>query len=99
MPPRRRPASGYDASMSPLVSLTLLGFGALLVLALLVWVLLSPPRPHRDRRASGGRFAPPPPRPPTVTNDAVRGARVRPPDRPPGDDAFERFLHADRDER
>jgi hypothetical protein len=85
--------------MSPLVSLTLLGFGALLVLALLVWVLLAPPRPRRDAPTSGVRSAPIAPRPPTVTNDVVRGARVRPPDRPKGDDAFERFLHADRDDR
>ena len=85
--------------MSPLVTLTLLGFGALLVLALLVWVLLSPPRPRRDRATSVARAAPAASRAPTVTNDAVRGARVRPPERPKGDDAFERFLHADRDDR
>jgi hypothetical protein len=89
--------------MSPLVSLTLLGFGALLVLALLVWVLLAPPRPRRGRGASSrgaasASRAPASPRPTTVTNDAVRGARVRPPDRSK-DDAFERFLHADRDDR
>jgi type II secretory pathway component PulM len=84
--------------MSPLVSLTLLGFGALLVLALLVWVLLTPPRPRRERGASPAGRAPATPRQTPVTNDAVRGARVRPPDRPK-DDAFERFLHADQDDR
>jgi hypothetical protein len=82
--------------MSPLVSLTLLGFGALLVAALLAWALLAPSR----RPAASGRTeraAPPEPRA-SVTNDSVRGERVRTLERP-RTDAFERFLEADRDER
>jgi type II secretory pathway component PulM len=82
--------------MSPLVSLTLLGFGALLVLALLLWVLLSPPRSRRGREASS---PPAVPRSPTVTNDAVRGARVRPSDRATNGDPFDSFLRADPDDR
>jgi hypothetical protein len=83
--------------MSPLVSLTLLGFGALLVTALLAWALLAPPRRRPDATARAERGAPPEPRA-KVTNDAVRGARVRASERPTAD-AFERFLEADRDER
>jgi hypothetical protein len=82
--------------MSPLVSLTLLGFGALLVTALLGWALLAPPRRPGASRQSA-RAAPTEVRT-SVTNDAVRGARVRATDRPK-EDAFERFLEADRDER
>jgi hypothetical protein len=83
--------------MSPLVSLTLLGFGSLLVTALLAWALLASPRRRPDAAARADPHAPPEPRA-TVTNDAVRGARVRATDRPKTD-AFERFLEADRDDR
>jgi hypothetical protein len=82
--------------MSPLVSLTLLGFGVLLVSALLAWALLAPPRRRPDATAAAESDAPPGPRV-VVTNDAVRGARGRAPERPTSD-AFERFLEADREE-
>jgi hypothetical protein len=82
--------------MSPLVSLTLLGFGALLVAALLGWALLAPSR-RTGAAPRAERAAPSEPRA-SVTNDAVRGARVRAAERSRGD-AFERFLEADRDER
>jgi len=85
--------------MSPLVSLTLLGFGTVVVIALLVWTLLSPRRLRPGPPAASGKDAAPPPRSPTVTNDAVRGARVRPPDRPAANDAFDRFLEAGNDDR
>lgn len=76
--------------MSALVLLTLLGFFAVIVAALLVWTLLSP-RPERPE---------PPPRPArSATNDEVRGAK-RPPERerPASEEAFERFLRAGRDD-
>jgi len=88
--------SGYDAAMSPLVALTLTAFGGVLVLALLVWSLLSPPRRPPPAAAAP---APEARRPPTVSNDEVRGARVRPPDRPKADDPFEQFLRAGSDDR
>jgi hypothetical protein len=81
---------GYDASVSPLVLLTLLVFFALIVAALLVWTLLAPRRREPDGR--------PTPRPRTATNDEVRGAKKRPSERPATEDAFERFLKAGRDE-
>ncbi len=78
--------------MSPLVALTLTAFGGVLVLALLVWSLLSPRRrpaaPEPESR-----------RTPTVSNDEARGARVRPPDRPKADDPFEQFLRTENDDR
>jgi len=80
--------------MSPLVAMTLTAFGGLVVLALLIWSLLMPRQPPQ---------APPPtadgPRPTPVSNDDVRGARVRPARRPRSDDPFEQFLRADGDER
>ncbi len=76
--------------MSPLVLLTLLGFFALIVAALLVWTLLGPPSRPPERRST--------PRPRTATNDEVRGAKRRPSERPASEDAFERFLRAGRDD-
>lgn len=84
--------------MSPLVALTLTAFGGLIVLALLVWSLLLPRREPPTR--SGRAPTPPGPRPaPGVSNDEVRGARVRSAGRPKADDPFEEFLRAERDER
>jgi hypothetical protein len=85
--------------MSPLVALTLTAFGGVLVLALLLWSLLSPR--HRPPPPPPAAAAPAsePRRTPTVSNDEVRGARVRPPDRPKADDPFEQFLRAGRDDR
>jgi len=83
--------------MSPLVALTLLGFGTVVVVALLVWTLLTPRR--RPAPTDDGARTASAPRDPTVTNDVVRGARVRPPERPKGDDPFEKFLRANDDER
>ena len=96
--------------MSPLTALTLTAFGGIVVLALLIWTLIMPrsrPPEPPERPAVGHR-----PRPtPTVSNDEVRGARVRsqdrvrPPDRvqspvrPESDDPFEEFLRAERDDR
>ena len=79
--------------MSPLVALTLIGFGLLLLLALLVWTLLAPPRrpprPSRDATARAQR----------MSNDEVRGARAVRPERPKADDPFEQFLRVERDDR
>ncbi len=78
--------------MTPLALLTLLAFGAVIVLALAVWTLLSP---KRTVDAS-----PKPERPRPRSNDEVRGAKARPSarERPAGEDAFERFLRAGRDD-
>jgi len=78
--------------MSPLVALTLIGFGIVLVLALLVWTLLTPTRGTPTR---GPVSTAPAPR---VTNDEVRGVRARR-GRGADDDPFERFLHADQEPR
>ena len=96
--------SGYDASMSSLTALTLTAFGGIVVLALLIWSLLLPRRSPQDapERPAAGRSAR---RAPSVSNDEVRGARVRPPDRvrsrdrPTSEDPFEEFLRAERDDR
>jgi hypothetical protein len=90
--------SGYDAAMSPLVALTLTAFGGVLVLALLLWSLLSPRRRPPPPTAAAAP-APEARRTPPVSNDEVRGARVRPPDRPKADDPFEQFLRAGSDDR
>ena len=78
--------------MTPLALLTLLAFGAVIVLALAVWTLLGPKRAPPDR--------PRPERPRPRSNDEVRGAKARtePRARPAGEDAFERFLRAGRDD-
>jgi len=90
--------SGYDASMSPLAALTLTAFGVLVVLALLIWSLLMPrlrpPEPLAPNASPTDHR-----RAPSVSNDEVRGARVRPPDRPKSEDPFEEFLRAERDDR
>lgn len=78
--------------MTPLALLTLLAFGALIVLALIGWTLLAPKRaPSASPRAERHR-----PR----SNDEVRGAKARSEarERPAGQDAFERFLRAGRDD-
>ena len=77
--------------MSPLVALTLIGFGIVLVLALLVWTLLTPARRTPARGAANSTPAPRP------TNDEVRGARARTGQRADADDPFERFLHSERE--
>ena len=96
--------------MSPLVALTLTAFGVVVVLALLIWSLLMPRRrpPEPPARPAA---APGPERAPSLSNDEVRGARVRPPDlvrspdrvrsedRAKPDDPFEQFLRAERDDR
>jgi hypothetical protein len=90
--------------MSPLTALTLTAFGGIVVLALLIWSLLMPRRRPPDPLAgpATGRV---PRRAPNVSNDEVRGARVRPADRvrspnhPAPDDPFEEFLRAERDDR
>ena len=78
--------------MTPLALLTLLAFGAVIVLALAVWTLLAPKRTPPER--------PRPERPRPRSNDEVRGAKARtePRARPAGEDAFERFLRAGRDD-
>lgn len=78
--------------MTPLALLTLLAFGAVIVLALAVWTLLAPKRSKPE--------APDPERPRPRSNDEVRGAKARsePRARPAGEDAFERFLRAGRDD-
>jgi len=78
--------------VTPLALLTLLGFGSVVVLALALWTLLAP-----ERRAPD---APRPERPRPQSNDEVRGAKARsePRARPAGEDAFERFLRAGRDD-
>ena len=78
--------------MTPLALLTLLAFGAVVVLALAVWTLLAPKRTS----AESARAEHPRPR----SNDEVRGAKARsePRVRPTGEDAFERFLRAGRDD-
>lgn len=83
--------------MTPLALLTLLAFGAVVVLALVVWTLLAPKR-ARPARAQPERPFPERPRP--RSNDEVRGAkaRVEPRERPASEDAFERFLRAGRDD-
>ncbi|MFU8889234.1 MAG: hypothetical protein ACNA8N_11605 [Trueperaceae bacterium] len=96
--------------MSPLTALTLIAFGGIVVLALLIWSLLVPRRRPLDppERPAAGRVAQ---RAPNVSNDEVRGARVRPPDRarsqdrvrspdhPKSEDPFEEFLRAEGDDR
>lgn len=79
--------------MTTLVLLLLLGFGAVVVAALFVWSLLTPAR----RPAPVAR---PAERPRARSNDEVRGAKARAAkrERPAGEDAFERFLRAGRDE-
>lgn len=85
--------------MSPFMALTLIGFAAVIVLALLVWSILAPPaRPRRTPEPAADPRTARPARP-TVSNDEVRGARVRPPERRRGDDAFERFLRSEPDDR
>ncbi len=78
--------------MTPLALLTLLAFGAVIVLALAVWTLLAPERTRSE--------SPRPERPRPQSNDEVRGAKARsePRARPAGEDAFERFLRAGRDD-
>jgi hypothetical protein len=85
--------------MSPFVALTLTAFGGVLVLALLLWSLLSPRRRPPPPEAAAAEPSPEARRAPIVSNDEVRGARVRPPDRPKADDPFEQFLRAERDDR
>lgn len=83
--------------MTPLVLLLLLAFGTVVVAALLVWSLLTPAR--RPPRAATNANASERPRP--SSNDDVRGAkapRATPRERPAGEDAFERFLRAGRDD-
>ena len=84
--------------MSPLTALTLTAFGGIVVLALLIWSLLMPRRraPDPPERPAVRHVAR---RTPTVSNDEVRGARVRPTERPKSDDPFEEFLRAERDDR
>jgi hypothetical protein len=78
--------------VTPLALLTLLAFGAVLVLALALWTLLAPRRTPRER--------PRPEEPRPRSNDEVRGAKARGEarERPAGEDAFERFLRAGRDD-
>lgn len=78
--------------MTPLALLTLLVFGAVIVLALAVWTLLTPERTKPER--------PGPDQPRPRSNDEVRGAKApsKPRERPAGEDAFERFLRAGRDD-
>jgi hypothetical protein len=78
--------------VTPLALLTLLAFGAVLVLALAVWTLLAPKRtrpPTTERE-----------RPRPRSNDEVRGAKARaePRSRPASEDAVERFRRAGRDD-
>lgn len=89
--------------MSPFMALMLIGFAAVIVLALLLWTLLAPPprrpeaAPREARSAAATTIRPTAPR--ATSNDEVRGARVRPPERRRGgDDAFEQFLRAERDD-
>jgi hypothetical protein len=96
--------------MSPLTALTLTAFGGIVVLALLIWSLLMPRRRPHDppEPPAAGRVAR---RTPNVSNDEVRGARVRSEDRVrsadrvrstdrrKSDDPFEEFLRAERDDR
>ena len=87
--------------MSLLVAILLLGFGAVVAFALLIWQLLAP----RSMRASAPKRAASAPTTTTTgmiqrtfpSNDEVRGARVRPAERRP-DDPFDSFLRAN-DER
>ena len=83
--------------MTPLALLTLLVFGAVIVLALAIWTLLTPARTKPERP---GPEHPGPERPRPRSNDEVRGAKApsRPRERPAGEDAFERFLRAGRDD-
>jgi hypothetical protein len=78
--------------VTPLALLTLLAFGAVVVLALVVGSLLAPRRSEPER--------PVPERPRPRSNDEVRGAKARAEarERPAGEDAFERFLRAGRDD-
>ena len=78
--------------MTPIALLTLLAFGAVVVLALAVGTLLAPRRSEPERPA--------PERPRPRSNDEVRGAKARAAarERPAGEDAFERFLRAGRDD-
>lgn len=97
--------------MPPLALLMLLAFLAVLVMALMVWTLLSPPsrRPtavERSRAAQPYQTAPyqvvePTAKPPVRSNDELRGAkaRVTVQERPRTEDAFERFLRAGREDR
>lgn len=91
--------------MPPLALLMLLVFLAVLVMALMVWTLISPPirrQPAEQRPRAVSAFAPPePPRPATRSNDELRGAkaRVTVQERPRTEDAFERFLRAGREDR
>jgi len=77
--------------MSPLVALTLIGFGIVLVLALLVWTLLAPARRTPARGAATSTPAP------RLSNDEVRGARARRSQRADADDPFERFLRSEQE--
>ena len=78
--------------MTPIALLTLLAFGAVIVLALAVWTLLAPKRASIEKPRTD--------RPRPQSNDEVRGAKARPEPRarPAGEDAFERFLRAGRDD-
>jgi hypothetical protein len=79
--------------VTPLVLLTLLAFGVVVVAALFVWTLLTP-RPRPPAAGEAGE-----PRVRARSNDEVRGAKARgATERPAGEDAFERFLRAGRDE-
>jgi hypothetical protein len=74
--------------------LTLLAFGIVVVAALFVWTLLTPRRraPAVDETDDAPRARP-------RSNDEVRGAKARAgTERPAGEDAFERFLRAGRDD-
>jgi type VI protein secretion system component VasK len=91
-------------AMSPLASVMLLAFLFAITLSLLVWVLLQgrPTRQVRERDAApreeraprSARASDVRPR----SNDEVRGARAASKRPSVGDDAFERFLRADREE-
>jgi len=79
--------------MSPLVALTLIGFGIVLVFALLVWTLLTPARRTPARGAATSTPAP------RLSNDELRGARAPRGRRGDQDDPFERFLRAEQEPR
>jgi hypothetical protein len=86
--------------VTPLALFTLLGFGAVIVLALAVWSLLMPRRAPNEHPASERPGSERAERRRARSNDEVRGAKARSEarERPAGEDAFERFLRAGRDD-